>query len=188
MLLSPRLIAPEKGNSYILLNFIDIWSIVSISKRTCIVPEIVCRSLNISCKWRVPIVLRNVVWASRRVEWCAFSTFASEELKKKQNETNSWKILCFILFYLLIRLHWIHDNKRLHLLIPSHYPSLAPINNLNASFSLYLYKNVDVSSSLKPFIFIINFLNENYENEMNAQLISNDFFISLPLVVEHHMF
>lgn len=36
---------------------------------TCIVPEIVIRSLSISCKCRVPIVFRRVVCASSLVEW-----------------------------------------------------------------------------------------------------------------------
>uniref|UniRef100_A0AAG5D473 Uncharacterized protein n=1 Tax=Anopheles atroparvus TaxID=41427 RepID=A0AAG5D473_ANOAO len=41
---------------------------VASSNESCMLPEIVIRSLRISCRCRVPIVLRSVVWASSRVE------------------------------------------------------------------------------------------------------------------------
>lgn len=45
---------------------------------TCMFPEIVSRSLNISWSGRVPMVFLKVVWARSLVLWCAFSTFAIE--------------------------------------------------------------------------------------------------------------
>lgn len=51
---------------------------VASSRESCMVPERVSRSLKISWRGRVPIVLRKVVWARSLVEWWAFSTFAMD--------------------------------------------------------------------------------------------------------------
>ena len=45
---------------------------------TCMDPEMLSRSLRISWSILVPKMFLSVVWARRRVEWCAFSTFATE--------------------------------------------------------------------------------------------------------------
>ena len=45
---------------------------------TCIEPEILSRSLRISCKFLVPSMFLNVVWAKSLVEWWAFSTLATD--------------------------------------------------------------------------------------------------------------
>lgn len=45
---------------------------------TCMQAEIDSRSDKISDKFFVPNILRNVVWDSRRVEWWAFSTLATD--------------------------------------------------------------------------------------------------------------
>lgn len=48
------------------------------AQTACMDPEMVSRSPRISCKSLVPKMLRSVVWASRRVEWWAFSTLATD--------------------------------------------------------------------------------------------------------------
>ena len=45
---------------------------------TCIEPEMLSRSLRISCKFFVPKMFRNVVCANSLVEWWAFSTLATD--------------------------------------------------------------------------------------------------------------
>lgn len=52
----------------------------SVNFHTCIELEIPSRSLRISWRFFVPRILRRVVWANSRVDWCALATFAIETI------------------------------------------------------------------------------------------------------------
>lgn len=108
-------------------------------------PEIVIRSLRISCKWRVPMVLRSVVCAKRRVEWWAFSTLAIDtvafetlwKMGKKKCPMQLWDANKNKLFT---------DNKQLHLLTRWHYLLSTPAKLNDAQESVrgcvYIYFKV----------------------------------------------